>query len=159
MRRFGFHAQPTFLVLSFSGPLDPARAQNLGNYTLVGPVSGSRSSGGHVIKINSAVYDPTTYTVTLSPAERLNVHRRDRLVVHGTGPTGMSGSLGVLLDGTNTGIPGSDFVANFGREILAGPASAVTSLAKRQETLASNAGLARAVDIRLSSRAIPVHRA
>src|SRR5262249_41665490 len=36
LQRFGFHAQPTTLVISFSTALDPASAQALRNYRLVG---------------------------------------------------------------------------------------------------------------------------
>src|SRR5205823_4705318 len=39
LKRFGFHAQSTYLVLSFSGSLDVAAAQSVSNYTIVGPLN------------------------------------------------------------------------------------------------------------------------
>jgi len=123
LRRYGFHAQPTILVLSFSGPLDPARAEDVANYTLVGPVGG-RGRGGHPIAIASAIYDPSARTVTLLPIRGMNVHYRYGLTIHGTGPLGVAGATGSLLDGAGTGRPGSDYTASFGRESLAGPARA-----------------------------------
>ena len=119
LQRFGFHAQPTAFVLTFSSALDPARAQDAHNYTLrpVGP-------HGHVgarIRIVAAVYNPLTHTVTLHPATRLYLFRRYKLVVNGMPPAGLAGPSGVLLDGLGNGIPGSDYVRNFGPAILAGP--------------------------------------
>ena len=121
--RYGFHAQPTIFVISFNGPLDPARAQNPLNYTLVGPVGGL-GRGGQPIAIAQAIYDPSAHTVTLLPARALNVHVRYKLTVHGTGPTAVAGPIGVALDGSGAGRPGSDYVTIFGRSILVGAASA-----------------------------------
>ena len=130
LRRYGFHAQPTLLVLTFTGPLDPTRAEDLSNYALVGPVGG-RGRGGHPIAISRAIYDASTHTVTLLPARGLNVHDRYRLTIRGTGPAGVAGPSGVLLDGTGDGRPGSDSVITFGRESLAGPASTAAQFQPR----------------------------
>ena len=81
------------------------RAQDLDNYRLVALDCVRRT-----IRIKSAVYDATTETVTLSPAHRLNFHHRFRLTVIGTGPSGITDMFGNLLDGQNTGHPGSNFV-------------------------------------------------
>ena len=118
LQRFGFHEQPTTYVLTFSTALDPASAQNVANYRL-SAVSGNKA--GPAIPITSAVYDPTTHTVTLHPAHRLNVHLHYVLVVNGSTPTGVAGATGILLDGQGNGVPGTDYVAHFGKEILAGP--------------------------------------
>jgi hypothetical protein len=107
MQRFGFHEQPTTLVLTFDRPLDPARAQNVSSYRIIA-LRGLRRS----IAIKSAVYDAATRTVTVSPARRLNVHFRFRLTVLGTGLTGLADASGVLLDGRSSGDPGSNFVAD-----------------------------------------------
>jgi streptogramin lyase len=115
--RFGFHAMPTTLVLGFSQALDPARAQDARNYRIVGP-------GGRPIAVDSAVYDATTHTVTLAPHERLNVHFGYTLTVVGTGPLGVADASGRLLDGADTGRPGSDFttVVDAHNLVLPGPA-------------------------------------
>jgi hypothetical protein len=112
LKRLGIHHQPTRLVLSFSKPLDPASATNLKNYALirVGP-EGRATPRPRPILVKSAVYDPTSQAVTLKPEHRLNLHLYYRLTVTGTAPGGVAGSDGVLLDGANTGSPGSDYVA------------------------------------------------
>jgi virginiamycin B lyase len=103
VRRFGFHELPTTLVLVFNQPLDPGTAQNPAAYRITDP-------HGRVIVINSAVYNPTTRTVTLHPLERLNLHLRYRLTVFGTGPNAVKNTAGVRLDGANNGHSGTNFV-------------------------------------------------
>jgi uncharacterized repeat protein (TIGR01451 family) len=103
VHRFGFHAQPTRLVPTFDEPLDPARAQDPGNYRIV-PLGGPPRR----IRVKTAVYDVATRTVTLSPVHRLNLHRLFRLTVVGTGPSGVADASGYLLDGPSTGDPGGD---------------------------------------------------
>ena len=102
VKRFGIHMQPTELVLSFNDGLDPASAQNLSNYKIVGP-------DGHAVRIGSAVFDDATNTVTLQPTRRINLHHTYRLTVIGTGPHGVTNTEGIPLDGANTGKPGSDY--------------------------------------------------
>ena len=118
LQRFGFHAQPTKFVLTFSTALDPAAAQDVANYRL-NAVIGHRI--GRAIRIKAAVYDPTTHAVTLQPAQRLYLFGRYLLEVNGSTPTGVAGATGLLLDGRGNGMPGTDYVATFGKEILAGP--------------------------------------
>jgi uncharacterized repeat protein (TIGR01451 family) len=118
LQRFGFHAQPTTVVLTFSEPLDAARAQDLANYhlTLI-------AHGGHLrlpLRLTSAVYNATADTVTLHPAKLLPLRFKYELVVNGSTPTGVSSSSGVLLDGAGNGKPGSDYVRVFNVNILAG---------------------------------------
>jgi streptogramin lyase len=106
VRRPGPRARAGALVLSFDEPLDPARAQDLGNYQLV-----EQARRGRTIRIRSAVYDPAARTVTLSAVRRLRPRQRFQLTVIGTGPSGVTDSSGNLLDGQRTGHPGSNFVA------------------------------------------------
>jgi hypothetical protein len=113
LKRFGIHAQPTTLVLTFDHPLDPTRAQDLGNYRLVSP-------HGRPIGIASAAYDPATPSVTLSPAHRLDIHYRYRLTVVGTGPYGLTDIFGLSLNAKDAG-PGSDYVATVTRHNLVLP--------------------------------------
>jgi streptogramin lyase len=105
VQRFGFHERPTTLVLTFDEPLDPLRAEDLANYQIVA-LCGVR----HTIRVKKAVYNPVTRTVTLSPAHRLDLHRRFRLTVVGTGPSGLTDIAGNPLDGQKRGDPGSNFV-------------------------------------------------
>jgi uncharacterized repeat protein (TIGR01451 family) len=104
VQRFGVHALPTTLVLTFDKLLDAARAQNPDNYQII-----ELGGTGRRIRVTAA-YDPAARTVTLRPAHRLNLHRLFRLTVVGTGQSGVSDASGNLLDGQGNGDPGSNFV-------------------------------------------------
>jgi uncharacterized repeat protein (TIGR01451 family) len=119
LERLGFHEQPTLLVLSFSEPLDAARAQDLRNYQLTLIAHGGALHRS--VSLTGAVYNATTDSVTLQPAQLLPLRFHYKLVVNGSTPTGVASSSGVLLDGAGNGVPGSDYVRVFGREVLAGP--------------------------------------
>lgn len=103
VRRYGIHLHPTTVVLNFDQPLDPVRAANVQEYRLVDP-------RGRVIRIRSAVYDPNTYTVTLYPRTRLNLHWTYHLTVRGASPSGLTSTSGMPLNGKANGQPGSDYV-------------------------------------------------
>ena len=75
----------------------------------------------------AAVYNPLAHTVTLHPATRLYLFRRYKLVVNGMPPAGLASPSGILLDGLGNGVPGSDYVRNFGPAILAGSYRRITS--------------------------------
>jgi hypothetical protein len=92
------------VVLTFDKPLDPATAQDVGNYRITGP-------RGRRIRIAAVAYDPSSLTVTISPRGRLDLYRTYRLTVVGTPPTGVTDTAGNLLDGALNGYPGSNFVA------------------------------------------------
>ena len=120
LARFGFHMQPTSLVLTFSTALAPTPAEDVNNYQIV-------TTGGLVIPVSAAVYDPATLTVTLFPAQRLNLHVFYQLTVNGTTPSGLTGATGVPLDGLGNGTPSTNYVRMFSGGILAGPAPAMLS--------------------------------
>jgi streptogramin lyase len=101
--RFGYHSLPTTLVLTFDKALDPSIAQDPLNYTIV-------NSQGHSIPIASAVYNPAAFTVTITPAARMNIRRSYHLTVTGTAPTGLTDTSGNFLDGALTGEPGNNYV-------------------------------------------------
>ena len=111
VRRFGVHNQPTLVVLSFSTPLDPATAQNVFNYRIVGPTD---SSTPGVIPIRAAIFDAATNTVTLQLGKRLQLHHPYTLTV-----TGLRSTLGSPLSGNN-GIPGSPFTTSLNISELSG---------------------------------------
>jgi len=120
LQRFGFHDQPTTLVLSFSAGLDPARAQDPGNYLLVRLLAAGRT--GPAIRLGAAVYDPAANTVTLRPLELLPLHDEYLLTVNGNALDGVVSAAGESLDGS--GQPGSNYVRKFSRGALAGANSA-----------------------------------
>ncbi len=126
LQRFGFHAQPTRLVVGFSEGLDAARAQNPANYQLVAPGRDGRFGTRDDVRIgvSSARYDAASRTVTLHPIRRLNLHRVYQLTVIGTGAGGLTDRFGYPMDGNGDGRPGGNFVARITRATLAGPATA-----------------------------------
>jgi hypothetical protein len=124
LQRFGFHTQPTMLVLTFDRDLDPARAQDPNNYQVTSPGRDRRigTSDDVIVPLRSAVYSATARTVMLVTAQRLSVFVTNRLVARGTGAGAVADTSGNLLDGDGNGQAGGDYAATFGREILAGPA-------------------------------------
>jgi hypothetical protein len=104
LSRYGFHALPTELVLKFDGALDPVSAQNVAGYQVVDRL-------GRRIPIARATYDAATLTVTLVPAQRLDLHRTYTLTVLGAGRNGVRGVFGAPLDGAGNGRSRSDFTA------------------------------------------------
>jgi hypothetical protein len=103
---------PPWLVLTFSEPMDPTRASDRSNDVLKAVNANGRalSRSPRHIALTKAVYDPASRTATLSPRIRLAARQHDQLTVHGTAPSGLANTAGVLLDGSGTGKPGSDFV-------------------------------------------------
>lgn len=110
--RFGFHARPTILVLSFNQPLDAASAEDTANYSIVtqGRNGHFGGRGSHHIAVDRALFDASTDTVTLLPHRHLSLFRLYQLTVNGHSPSGVKNTSGLLLDGQGTGHPGSDFV-------------------------------------------------
>jgi uncharacterized repeat protein (TIGR01451 family) len=151
LERFGFHAQPTAFVLTFSSALAPTLAQDVQNYDLR-PISPKGHLGGR-IRIAAAVYNSLANTVTLHLATRLNLHARYKLVVNGMAPSGLAGPSGVLLDGLGNGKPGSDYVRTFGPKILAGPYQRVTPQSIHENRLATSAHRHSSTTIPRSPRA------
>jgi len=147
--RLGYHAQPTTLVLSFGSPLDPARAQDVRNYRVVS-FGGPGRDGSHVgraIGVLSAVYDPAALTVTLRPAERLDIHNAYRLTVKGTGAGGLAVASGRPL--------GVDFSALVTRSTLVGPAPGFVQATIRHgvaHPTATRRVSAKAVDVASAAR-------
>ena len=104
-------------MLTFSTALDPARAQDLGNYRLGVPGRPRRT-----IRLRAARYDASANAVTLEPARRLPLSRTFVLTVDGTPPDGLTSTSGVPLAGRD-GQAGTDFVARIDRTALVRPTS------------------------------------
>jgi Bacterial Ig-like domain (group 3) len=119
LKRFGFHLQPTVLVLTFSKDLNVTSAINLANYKIV-PV-GPHGRFGAAIAIGRIAYDPKGRTVTLHPSHRLNVHKRFELIVDGTSTHAVSDLALDSLDGGDTGKSGSDYISKINWSTLDGP--------------------------------------
>jgi uncharacterized repeat protein (TIGR01451 family) len=123
VERFGFHMQPTLLVVTFSDDLDQAHAVNPANYRVAAPGRDGRvgTRDDRSIAVALVRYDQATRTVLLRPAHRLDVHRVFRLTVVGGAGSGLTSRSGVALAGD--GRAGSDFIARIDRSLLAGRAS------------------------------------
>ena len=119
LQRFGFHAQPTVLVLSFDEGLAPAGASNPANYRLVAPGRDGRfgTRDDVVFALRSATYDPISATVKLLPKRLLLLRQRYQLAVHG-GPEGLTDAAG-----NGVGTPGVDTIVRFDQRALAGPST------------------------------------
>ena len=117
VQRFGFHAMPTTVVLTFDQPLDPGFAEDVRNYVILDP-------SGHRFRINRAVRHPTRLTVTLHPAQRISIHHPYQLTVNGAGPGAVSNMSDQPLDSVDAGQPGSnDHVVLTWRQLVLGDVS------------------------------------
>jgi hypothetical protein len=112
VQRLGTRTATTQVVISFSRPLDPARAAAPGNYLLIGPGPDGRFGTRDDVRapIRSARYDPTTNTVTLVPASPLPARGVFALFVNGQPPAGVAGANGALLDGDGDGVAGGNYL-------------------------------------------------
>ncbi|RUL88744.1 Ig-like domain-containing protein [Tautonia sociabilis] len=85
--RFGYHAQPTTIALTFNQPLDPVQASLVSNYQLFGPGLDRTpaTAPNRPLRLRSARYDSAANTVALTSAEplRLQGGRRYLVVVDG----------------------------------------------------------------------------
>jgi uncharacterized repeat protein (TIGR01451 family) len=118
LKRFGYHHEPTLLVVQFSGPLEVSSAQDLSNYSLVLIAHGGRLR--LPISFAKATYDPAADTLMLHPTKLLPLRFHYVLTINASTPTGVRDTTGRLLDGDGNGIPGGNFVRAFNRDILAG---------------------------------------
>jgi IPT/TIG domain len=134
LARFGFHMQPTTVVLTFSSALDAARAADVNNYQILtmGGIARNAALAGHITRVKAAVYNPATLTVTLHTAQRLDIHKRYRLTVRGAIPNGLKGATGIPLVGRGNGPAATNYVAVLTGKLLAGPAPATIASARKQ---------------------------
>jgi hypothetical protein len=107
-RKLSKKKSTTVLVVSFSGALDQAAAQTLGDYQLVAP--GKAKKPGKPVALTAAVYDPAMHTVTLTPKGALP-KKTLQLTINAAGTLD---SMGRPIDGNRDGQPGGDLVATFG---------------------------------------------
>jgi type VI secretion system secreted protein VgrG len=114
LQRFGFHAQPTRLVLTFDEELAAAGAGDAENFRLVAAGRDRRlgTADDVPIALRSVVHDAAARTITLTSRRRLPLHQSYQLTIRG----GTSG----VTDLAGNGLAG-DAVVPFDRTILAGP--------------------------------------
>jgi hypothetical protein len=129
VRRLGVHHQPTRIVVQFSEPLDPATASNVANYQLVTLIHGGRRVSAP-FAFRSAVYDPTTNSVTLEPTRQLALRRAYQLTVNGTEPDGVRSSSGILLNGGSNSVVSFTGFGNGGGPVFRRQAGPVRPVAR-----------------------------
>jgi len=97
--------QVTEVIVTFSGAVNMTEAQSISTYELIAAGTGGSftAKSAKVIKINSAVYNATTHTVTLTPAP-FTLSKAVELVVDGVAPNGLQDSAGRYIDGTHDGV-------------------------------------------------------
>ena len=117
--RFGFHAAPTTLALTFSEDLNAARAQDATRYRVFSPGRDGRigTRDDVRVRVTAATYNAATRTVTLRLARRLYVFTTHRLTVDGTTAAG-------LTDVAGNRLAGGDYAALITRSTLRGTAAA-----------------------------------
>lgn len=108
--RFGFHARPTRIALTFNLPLDPQQASRVGNYRLLGPGL-DRTPGvapDRPLAIRSVRFDSATNTVAIAPAQPLRLLGGRRYLVAVSGEVVPGGTPGVA---TTAFVGAEDLVA------------------------------------------------
>jgi hypothetical protein len=104
--------QVTGVVINLSGAVNAAEAQNIVTYALVAAGSGGSFTAKNAksIKIKSAVYNPTSHQVILTPVP-FALSKPVELVVNGNAPKGLQDASGRLIDGNRDGKAGGNAVA------------------------------------------------
>jgi uncharacterized membrane protein len=130
VERFGYHMQPTRLVVSFSEDLAPAAAENPASYRLVARGRDRRfgTADDRVFRIVGASYDHATQSVTLRPSRRLPLGGTFRLTVGG-----VTDHNGNILDGDGDGQAGGTYTTRLNRQSLAGSINALRKTRPAQQ--------------------------
>ena len=103
----------TEILVHWSGALNASEAGETGIYRLALPGrKGSYTArNATVIRLKKAVYSAQTDTVTLDLRSPLAFHKVLQLKIAGLPPSGLTDSLGRLIDGDHNGTPGGNAIA------------------------------------------------
>jgi uncharacterized repeat protein (TIGR01451 family) len=125
LQRFGFHADLTFLVVTYSEPVDSARALDPANYTVRGLGRDGRfgTPDDPIIPIHSLRLGLAPNSVVLRMKRRLYAFVPFQLTINGKTSGAVADQAGNRLDGDHDGEAGGNFVRRFNRRIIAGAAS------------------------------------
>jgi hypothetical protein len=112
-RRWGVHAQPTRLAITFDADMNASQASDTSSYKLLAPGRDGQlgTSDDRSLPIALARYDATARVATVRSRFLLPLRRMFRLVIRSGALTDTSG---VALDGNNDGQPGGAAVFDFG---------------------------------------------
>jgi Tol biopolymer transport system component len=106
--------QSNQVVITFSAPLDPARAGVASYYTVslkgrtIRTRRGTRTAPDRPLAVARASYNPTTNAVTLTLRNRLQVGQSVQLAIR-SGPVGLTDTAGHPLNSPGAGQPGIDY--------------------------------------------------
>jgi subtilisin-like proprotein convertase family protein len=102
--------QVTEIVVTFSGAVNAAQADNTAIYHLANPGKGGSytAKNAKVIRLSSASYNAANDTVTLVPRKAFAVAKKPQLIVYGQD---LQDSLGRPIDGGDNGQSGSNATA------------------------------------------------
>ncbi|HEV3165250.1 MAG TPA: choice-of-anchor E domain-containing protein [Isosphaeraceae bacterium] len=111
----GVHHQPTTILVQLQGQVNAVQANNVFNYQL-----SSTGPNAKPIAITSAVFNPVTNTVTLTPDHHLNVHLKYSLTVNLFNlSTCQNGTTQTIIFGTRKDL--GPFVNHHGEVFVATP--------------------------------------
>jgi hypothetical protein len=117
----------TQILVSFSGAVNAGEADNLATYRLAraGKKGSFTAKSAQAIKLKSAVYNPATDSVTLTPKKAFALTKPVQLVVDGVPPSRLQDSFGRFIDGDHNDQAGGKAVAILSRGGVALDAVAV----------------------------------
>lgn len=120
LARYGYHIDPTLIVVMFSDPMVMDRVQQPTNYrlTFLGRDMRLGTCDDVVIPIKDASYNAEAQSVALSPTRQLPLHYRYALQISGDPESGLVSESGVPLDGAGSGEPGTNYLRIFDRKAL-----------------------------------------
>ncbi len=125
LKRFGYHTDRTFLVVTYSEPVDTATALNRANYTVRGLGRDGRfgTADDPIFPIESLRLGPAPNSVVLLMKSRLYAYVPYQLTINGNTPGAVADLAGKRLDGNSDGQAGGNLVRRFGPDIIAGTVS------------------------------------
>jgi hypothetical protein len=96
----------TQINVSFSGAVNAAEADSLNVYRLAtaGKHGSYTAENAKVINLKSAVYNPASDSVTLTPKKAFALTKPVQLVVDGQPPSGLEDSAGRVINGGNNAV-------------------------------------------------------
>lgn len=99
------------IAVTFSGPMNAAAAGDPAFYRLglAGPDGRFGAADAHPLALRSVVYDPSTLTATLTPAQPLRLGVFYQVFINGMPPMALTGADGTLFDGDVDQTAGGDF--------------------------------------------------